>query len=117
MTAAELAAMTAEHLSMITAAHVTGTEVSIVTHAHDISIRLVATCAECTVNNGLQCDLRSLVVLRHHCFVVLHLGGISKETHSRRCNLCGRVHNVIWQRTPEGIKCYFWSNIAVPGPP
>ena len=103
MAAAELVAMTAEPLSMIIQPRIGSTQVAIVTHAHQISIRLVATCAKSRVDNGLQCDLQNLVVLRHHCLVVLDLlGGISKEAHPCRCNLCGRVHGVIWQRAFEG---------------
>ena len=48
-------------------------------------------------------NLSTYLCLRHHCLVVLDLlGGISKEAHPCRCNLCGRVHGVIWQRAFEG---------------
>jgi hypothetical protein len=105
MAAAELVAMAAEPLSMIVTARVTHTEVAIVTHARFLSIRLVATCTESRVDNGLQRDLNCLVVLRCHCVVVPELGGISKEAHPRRCNLCRRVHCVIWQRALEVPNC------------
>ena len=103
--------MTAEPLSMMIRARVADGEVAIATHAHQISIGF-ATCADSRIDDGFQSDLRILVVLRHHCLVVLDLlGRFAKKTHPCRCNLCSRVHDVMWQRALEGCNFYFWSYI------